>query len=368
MLTVQMLPAGCGDALWLEYGEPGATGIVIIDGGVRDTITALRKRIETACRERNTETLEVELLVVTHIDNDHILGILELLRNPSSSLRVKNIWFNGRPQLMRLPAKAAGATLPADLLGPQQGDDLSDLLDSRKLPWNTQPIFVPDTGALPVVTLDGKLTLTLLGPTLASLYDLCAKWVDILGGDEELQSEQAALPGDWLGRSDTWPPVWSDVDRRDPSVTNGSSIMFLAEYGSHSVLLTGDGHASDLTAALERLRGERKLGSRALPLSAFKLPHHGSARNLNRALLEQVDCSRYMISTDGSTHRHPDHQALLRILRYSTRPPELLFNCEVETTRPWRDSKQDVLADPNLQNYETRFPADAEEGFVLELE
>ena len=78
MLRLQMLPAGCGDCLWLEYGPPGESRIVIIDGGVSDTAKALRRRIETALQEREATVLEVELLVVTHIDNDHILGIIEL--------------------------------------------------------------------------------------------------------------------------------------------------------------------------------------------------------------------------------------------------------------------------------------------------
>jgi len=79
MLTLQMLPAGNGDCLWLEYGPPEATRIVIIDGGVRDTAGVLQRRIDAAFRQRGSTSLDVELLVVTHIDNDHILGILELL-------------------------------------------------------------------------------------------------------------------------------------------------------------------------------------------------------------------------------------------------------------------------------------------------
>ena len=83
MLTLQMLPATCGDCLWLEYGTGAAKRVVIIDGGLTETATTLRQRIEKARRERGIATLEVELLVVTHIDNDHILGIIELLKAES---------------------------------------------------------------------------------------------------------------------------------------------------------------------------------------------------------------------------------------------------------------------------------------------
>jgi hypothetical protein len=130
-------------------------------------------------------------------------------------------------------------------------------------------------------------------------------------------------PADLLGRRDTWPPVWKDKEQHDPSAANGSSIMLLAEFGNHALLLAGDGHAPDLATALERLSSERHPASAPppVPLAAFKLPHHASEKNLSRAVLETVDCTRYLISTDGSGHGHPDHQALLRILRYSRRTP-----------------------------------------------
>jgi hypothetical protein len=367
MLRLQMLPAARGDSLWLECGTRPKTQIVIIDGGLRETAAVLRKKMESAWKERGTDKLEVELLVVTHYDNDHILGIIELLGNAPAWLHVKDVWFNGRPQLRRLPAPPAAAAAPEDLLGPQESDALSKLLADRKLPWNHHPrwngdaVVVPDKGDLPNVTL-GDLKLTILGPTLTRLYDLCVAWPDVLGGKDEPEESEAAGPSDLLGRSDTWPPVWQDGEKRDPSKANGSSIMLLAEYGNHKLLLTGDGYGSDIAAAVDRFRR----GS-VFSIDAFKLPHHASANNLGKAVLEKIDCKRYLISTDGSTHRHPDHQALLRILRYSDKKPELLFNYSAATTLPWRDSKDDVVSQ-NFQDYDTGFPTNASDGLILDLE
>jgi hypothetical protein len=407
MLTLQLLPAGCGDCLWLEYGTGATRRIVIIDGGLTETATALRRRIEAARRARNVATLDVELLVVTHIDNDHILGIIELLKTESPGLRVKDIWFNGRPQLMALPAaprsRSGGArrtasaapadlmggpsdvdeavedrssldaaALPsaADLLGPQQGDQLSELLATRRLPWNTQTLWkggavmIPDTGELPSVTLEGDLKLTVLGPNVERLYKLCTAWADVLGGRDEPATAQA-VPDDLLGRRDTWPPVWKDGEGRDPSVANGSSVMLLAEYGGHALLLAGDGYAPDMAAAFDRLRAQRQMPS-AFPLDAFKLSHHASENNLTRDLLEKIDCRRFLVSTDGSVHRHPDHLALLRILRHVTKRPEFLFNYRSDTTRPWDERKRDVTK--NFQDYDTRFPDDPAEGIVVSFD
>ncbi len=400
MLRLEMLPAACGDCLWLEYGDGKGDAaqlrVVIVDGGLRDTAQVLRKRIDAARRARNAAVLDVELLVVTHIDNDHILGVIELLRETGAGLRVKDIWFNGKPQLMRLPppAKTKGAkgsndagrpgdmmggdpgdtialsSAPADLLGPKEGDELSALLAKTGATWNGHALWngaavkVPDEGALPVAQFDGGLTLTVLGPTLPRLYKLCEKWSDVLSGKDERGAAQA--PSDLLGRRDTWPPVWKDGEKGDGSAANGSSIALLAEFGPHALLLAGDAHAPDLAAAVGRVAAARssKPGT-PLPLSAFKLAHHGSENNLTRALLEAIDCSRFMISTDGSVHRHPDHQALLRILRYARHKPELLFNFDRDTTRPWRDKKADVAG--RFRDYTTDFPRDPAAGYVLTL-
>jgi len=412
MLTLQMLPAGCGDCLWLEYGTGAAKRVVIIDGGLTETATALRRRIEKARQERGIEKLEVELLVVTHIDNDHILGIIDLLKADTPGLHIKDIWFNGRPQLMSLPkppadrgrgggrrprkSKSTGpadlmggtgdsddlegvdqpdldvAALPsaADLLGPQQGDQLSTLLAARNLPWNKHALWkggsvmIPASGALPSVTLEGDLKLTVLGPNIERLYKLCTVWSDILGGTEA-DAPSSLAPDDLLGRRDTWPPVWKDGEGTDPSAANGSSIMLLAEYGEKALLLVGDGHAPDLAAALDRLRAERRMAA-PLPLSAFKLSHHASENNLTQEVLGKIDCARFLVSTDGSVHRHPDHQALLRILRYVTRRPELLFNYRVDTTRLWDEKKSVVTR--KFQDYDTGYPSDAADGLILSVD
>jgi len=258
----------------------------------------------------------------------------------------------------------------ADLLGPQQGDQLSKLLAARNLPWNRHPLWkgkavvIPGTGELPSVTLEGDLKLTVLGPNIERLYKLCTVWPDVLGGTDEPTAAKS-VPGDMLGRKDTWPPVWKEGEGSDPSAANGSSIMLLAEYGDKKLLLVGDGHAPDLAAALDRLRAERRLTT-PLPLSAFKLSHHASENNLTREVLGKIDCRRFLVSTDGSVHRHPDHQALLRILRYVTKRPEILFNYRVDTTRPWDESKSAVAR--KFQDYDTRYPSDAADGMILSVD
>src|SRR5262249_34970881 len=153
-------------------------------------------------------------------------------------------------------------------------DELSEILAAAHMPWNSrwndEAIVVPEIGNLPAIKLDGGLRLTLLGPTLPRLHKLCTAWSDVLGGTDEPTPPAGTAPAHLLGRRDTWPPVWKDKEQRDPSAANGSSIMLLAEFGNHALLLAGDGHASDLAAALARLSAERNPTSapRPIPLAA----------------------------------------------------------------------------------------------------
>jgi glyoxylase-like metal-dependent hydrolase (beta-lactamase superfamily II) len=83
---LHVLPATNGDALVLEYGHGQARQRVLIDGGRSSAAPKVKAFLG--------EDPELELLIVTHIDNDHIGGLLRLLRGPASP-RPADIWFNG---------------------------------------------------------------------------------------------------------------------------------------------------------------------------------------------------------------------------------------------------------------------------------
>ena len=73
-----------------------------------------------------------------------------------------------------------------------------------------------------------------------------------------------------------------------------------------------------------------------LQLDAFKMPHHGSRRNLSREIVEAVDCPRFLVSTDGSRFGHPDPEALARVIKFGGERPELIFNYRTEKTLAWK--------------------------------
>jgi glyoxylase-like metal-dependent hydrolase (beta-lactamase superfamily II) len=356
MFQIELLAAGCGDCIWIEYGDPGAPHIVLIDGGVGETKDEIADRVRRAAEQRHVSKLQIDLLVVTHIDTDHIGGILPLLEEGSIGVGFDDIWFNGDRQL-------------SNLLGPAEGDRFSKLLyeQRHRLPWNAKfggaAIGPSPQGDLPEKEFHG-LRLTVLGPTPKRLKNLAERWQEVMGEFEKLPLPVSAERPDLMGRRDEWPPQWRESRATDHSPANGSSIALLAEYESKAVLLAGDAFASDVENSLKRLQKQRHQGDQPIELAAFKVSHHGSASNLSQRLVEQVSCQNYLISTDGSTHMHPDHLALLRILKYSRERPNLVFNYESETTRDWGERKADLP--PQFPDFDTTYPS-AGGGIAISL-
>jgi beta-lactamase superfamily II metal-dependent hydrolase len=358
MFKIEMLPAYEGDSLWVEYGDGTETRRLAIDAGRKNTYRELQQRIEAA-------GAPLELFVMTHIDDDHIFGAIPLLSDGRiSAASIKDVWYNGFTHL-----DPAVAMRPAqDLLGPKNGEIFSGLLLQGGFAWNEAwdqgaTIVVPKHGSLPRRTLDGGLTLTLLSPAWTQLEALRAFWIreleDMEPGDAaaalELFAERSSLqpdvPSDLLGALDVEDLV-DQTFESDTKEPNGSSIALLAEFDGKSILLTGDAHPPVLESSIRRLLAER--GESLLRLDACKVSHHGSAHNTSPGLLELLDCRRFLISTNGSRHHHPDREAVARIIhRYHDRldPTELYFN--------YRSDENEVWDDDDLRtewNYRTLYP------------
>jgi beta-lactamase superfamily II metal-dependent hydrolase len=327
MIQIEILPAAHGDAIWIEYGSSSQVHRILIDGGPAHAYQAgLRRRIEKLDEGDRT----FELMVVTHIDADHIDGALILLQELQPlNVRIEDFWFNGWKQLPQQDTR--------DVYAPLQGEFLGGLIDtSLKGVWNkrfdNKAVVVPESGKLPEVELEGGARLTLLGPVDAALRRLRARWSsairDFSPGDANEALRRLRERREY--RPPPPPAVFAAPQYGDDrAVANGSSISFVLEYDDVSLLLTGDAHARSLAASLERLAKER--AATKLRFDAVKLPHHGSMSNISEAWLQWVDCQRWLISTNGAVFDHPDVATAQLIARHYQRPT-LLCNYRSPST------------------------------------
>ena len=84
IFKIDFLPAKYGDSIWIEYGDKEKLYHILIDGGTAGTKVLLKERILNLPAARR----HIDLIVVTHIDRDHIEGILGLLNDEELSFTV----------------------------------------------------------------------------------------------------------------------------------------------------------------------------------------------------------------------------------------------------------------------------------------
>ncbi|MEU4154208.1 MBL fold metallo-hydrolase [Streptomyces sp. NPDC026659] len=340
MITVEALPARAGDCLWVEWDDGARRRRMLIDGGTVRAGSALAERFA----RQPVGARDFELVVCTHLDDDHIGGLLSLLTSPPEGFGTRDVWFNGHHHL-----------LPPDLLGMPKAERLTALLARTGTPWNAavggRAVTVPadEAAPLPVVELPG-LTLTLLSPTWERLAALREDWDVWRAEQRQKAADTPVAPPDLLGPPSSaeeipWHRLALDY-RPDPAPGNGSSIAFCAEHtgdGSR-VLFTGDAHAEVLAGSLRRLAPDGRYR-----VDLCKVSHHGSAHNTSPGLLSVLDCDQWLISTDGGSlvrgtearyrpgeGSHPSLRAMARLV-LGSRWPTLWFNHRVPSTERYDD-------------------------------
>ena len=352
-----MLPANHGDCLWIEYGAEDDRHRVLIDGGPEYAFPHIQERIpEGGCH--------FDLLVVTHIDRDHIGGILKLLTHLPEGVTFGDIWFNAHRHLRE-----------ADELGPAQGEMLSAVIERRGLPWNEafggseHAVKVGDDAAPRELLLPGGMKMTLLSPTMAELRALKPVWEKEVkehgiepGSTDDALAElrrREHVPPDLLGKEKGPPNPAKDATEvfvSDDSKANGSSIVLLAEYDGRSALLVGDAYPSLVKRSLAHLaEGTFRTG-------ALKLSHHGSKKNTDADLIKAIACPHYLISTDGAIYGHPHHAGIARTIASADDGTTLHFNYRTEWNGWWDDDGFKAT-----YGYEADYPADGKTGLTVGL-
>jgi beta-lactamase superfamily II metal-dependent hydrolase len=350
IFRIDMLPAREGDCLWIEYGPADNPRRILIDGGRKIAWQTLKSRFETLPEDQR----QFELLILTHIDADHIEGLLAMLQQEVLPISFKDVWFNGYDHL--LPPTVEN-------LGAKQGEEFSKGIARHGWPWNAafggKSVVIPNTGVLPVKTLEGGMVLTLLSPDWPKLAKLEPVWrkemeeAGLIAGAERQEVDGPKVES--LG-----PPTVDEIAQAarsnfeaDTSAANGSSICVLAAFEGRSAILTGDAHADRVARSLASLDGS------PVSVDAFKLSHHGSRGTHSADLMKQFSAKRFLVSTDGSRHEHPHLEAIARTLMNAAAPVDLIFNYDSAQSKKWDANKLKTQF-----GYRALYPENQVEGMV----
>ena len=243
-----------GDALILHYGptDPHPNWI-LIDGGARGTYrNFLEPRLKQLKEDWQIDgSIPLQMVMVSHIDSDHIAGVLDLFKNLKDNRQtplceVGNLWHNSfddvigneDEELISKLVKPPGGVPVADdddmdvreteavAASVGQGRDLR--LDAEAIGITTNSPFEGRSASKPALVLANSeeipqghgLTFQVLAPDINRVKTYQEKWNKYLKEKGLEEVEASAF--------------------NDPSAFNLASIVVLARMGGHEMLLTGD--------------------------------------------------------------------------------------------------------------------------------
>lgn len=330
-LELTTIRAKFGDALLLRHGET----TVLIDGGPPGVFRRTLKPHLQALAKNDGSPPKIDLVMVSHIDSDHIAGILDLTdelidadaEDGRPLLTIQEAWHNSfadmlatssglpvvevREQSLELADTANSDALIAQFM-PDAEPVLSSVGQGRRLRHDLARLAVRvndgfDDG---VVLSDSReepweragLTLSVVGPGRSELTALRKEWKKqlpkILAKEKDKEAAAAAA------RS------------LDTSVFNLSSLVVLAEAGNSRILLTGDARGDMILDWLPKTKAGAKEH-----FDVLKLPHHGSDRNVTPDFFARVTADQYIVSGDGR-HGNPEPETFEMLF---TARPELNY-------------------------------------------
>lgn len=260
--NLYFLPAGNGDCILIQYQDANFLyHNILIDGGNRNQLefTKQKKKLLEILDEGRRGRLD--LVIVTHSDDDHIKGILKLVMDEQLAGYVDKFWFNSEKTISELLSSPFQHTQP--YLVSQQGrgvkrssrnqdnDLYHELAKDNK--WNSEVIYCPRKETI------GNLTITILSPTIEKLKKINEFWPKMPLNKRNASRSSACISD----HNKTLTELYGKLEHfdEDKSPVNGGSIALMLEWGPKRWLLLSDSHPSAVIESLVQNlpKGEQKI-------------------------------------------------------------------------------------------------------------
>lgn len=310
---------------------------LVKDNGTQYTIMVDCGKYSQDIKEYVRDVLHnhIDLLIATHIDGDHILGIIKML-NDHEGLSVDNIWYNSyrrtniktRIELneqQKIILEQIKQALPVEFdainyreISNTQGKSLAKtILENEALyrVWRTD--YITDQTEDFILPNDfGRIVL--LGPKQEALLAIEERfknafdeyfmqiWNESIDCGEELQELLIRLIDSLQSRikkatvASIKEPIHNAAFVRnaakdetlDDSDTNYSSIAFMLECNGHKIAMLGDAFASTIEDSIVKKYSDDE---KPIACEAIKVSHHGSDGNNSKTLCNLISSHRYFI-------------------------------------------------------------------------
>jgi len=323
MLNIKILKAGSGDSILISYLNNSGLKYILVDGGVG---AIYQKEI----KEIMKSIPQLDLVIVTHIDKDHIGGINKLLSS-NDALKIKEVCFNSADLIRKNNS---------NLISISDGINLVEHLENKNIKINKKPQVIGSQ------YLNENISIEFLSPSRESLLYLEKEWSKV---KEEQDTQISSLSQKIDERNLTLIATdkFEEV-KYENDVANWTSLAFEIKYKNIKTLFLGDAKDSII---INTLKNKGYSEDKKYEVDYIKLSHHGSKYNTSQNFLSLVKCNHFIFSTNG-THQKPHIETIARILCNKTRDIEqkvyLYFNYPKEQ---YTSKKVRLLTDEEEQKY-----------------
>jgi hypothetical protein len=350
-----------GDCILLESKDGR---LVLCDGGMASSMRGVVRNELAKFRKKKRK---IDYAYVSHIDQDHISGVLALLEdelawrvydyhaenndnvkkpNAPRPPEIGGIWHNAFHVQI---GKNSGAV--ADLLAAaapsllatripeymDAGEEFYQITTSIPEAIKVSRLASPELLDIPLNRLPGSeaaakllmirdsnkpfkvgsLELTIVGPTQEEIKQLRDGWNNWLRDNKEsvkaIEKKLKEKMDEFSSNVGLPAPIdlrdWNGIpDYEGVTAPNIASLMFMVEEGGKHLLLTGDSQQDIIIKGLEETG---YLDDGYLHLDILKMPHHGSENNFNAEIASVISADHYVFCGNGQ-HENPD----LRVLQH----------------------------------------------------
>jgi hypothetical protein len=354
--------AGDGDCFLVSSGDTPPRHLLVDGGRAASYIANTRAFLGSLGANQ-----KLDLVCVSHIDDDHISGIVQLVDDevawrvfefrrtldpnaPKPKLArpapIGQVWHNGlfrligdalapavEPVLSTVATVLAGS--PSEELR-ERAAELDDIVTGEKSSMELSrrlspeqlgiPLNSPTQGALlkrgtgaPAANEQmalGAMQIRLLGPSdddIVKLREQWQTWLDTHASDLEDLHRAMLDDEERLGtlspRIVANPLLDTALGAGLSSVTppNLASLLLLVEEGARKALLTGDGVSAEI---LEGLAHHGKLDANGrIHVDVLKVQHHGAKANVTEDFVKRVTADHYLFCGNGA-HENPETEVV----------------------------------------------------------
>lgn len=316
-MKIKFLKAHNGDSILLSFKDVSKMKRnILIDGGMPKTYcgSGINGDLYNTVENIKQKKEKIDLLILTHIDSDHIGGLKKWFEKDKSAFDIiEKVWFNSGRTIAKYFEEEENEELVETLeifdtnqTSVRQAVVFEDYIEKFNV-WDKEILKTGQTAN------QNGVEIKLLSPDDKALKKLLKEYKK---PKHNYQTSGAST--DWKISIKDFIEEENDPDYKleeDGSVPNGSSIAFILTFESKNYLFLGDAHPSIIIDSLKDLGYTKE---NPIKLEFLKVSHHGSCKNTNQELLELIKTDDYIISSNSEVHGLPNKRTIARLIKYNS--------------------------------------------------